>query len=240
MKNILITGANKGIGFETAKQLARQGHRIFLGSRDAVNGQKAIRELQEQGLTNVELLVIDIADIHSVREAGQELERRVDTLDILINNAGIAGRMPQDFVSGTIDNLRQIFDTNFFGTVQTTQALLPLLRRSVAGHIINVSSEVGSIAFRTAPGRNLNRDKYNAYGASKTALNAFTVMLANELQPEGIRVNSVTPGYTATDLNQFQGAKTPEQGAWPIVRLANETDTALSAKFFNDGGEVAW
>jgi len=239
MKNILITGANKGIGFETAKQLAEQGHHVFIASRDAARGEKAVAGLAQQGL-DVELLTIDIADTYSVRQALEQLERRIDALDVLINNAGIAGNMPQDFVSGSIENLRLIFDTNFFGTVQTTCAFLPLLRRSTAAQIINVSSEVGSITLRTATGRNLNRDKYNAYGASKTALNAFTVMLANELQPDGIRVNSVTPGYTATDLNQFEGTKTPEQGAWPIVKLANETDERVTAKFFNDGGEVPW
>jgi len=240
MKNILITGANKGIGFETAKQLAQKGHHIFIGCRDAANGQKAVKQLYKEGLTNVELLVIDITDLVSIQQARKELQQKVDTLDILINNAGIAGEMPQDLVSGEIANLRRIFDTNFFGTIQTTQELLPLLRKSKAAVIINVSSEVGSITLRTTPGRNLNRDKYNAYGTSKTALNAFTVMLANELKESGISVNSVTPGYTATDLNQFQGAKTPEQGAWPIVKLALEANKDITAKFFNDRGEVPW
>lgn len=237
MKTILITGANKGIGFETAKQLAQQGHHIFLGSRDKINGQKAVDQI---GLKNVELLVIDITDPNSVENASKELAQKIDALDILINNAGIAGEMPQDLISGTIDNLRRIFDTNFFGTIQTTQTFLPLLRKSEAAAIINVSSEVGSLALRLQPGRNLNRDKYNAYGTSKTALNAFTVMLANELKAAGISVNSVTPGYTATDLNQFQGAKTPEQGAWPIVKLALEANKDMTAKFFNDNGEVPW
>ncbi|MBB5395197.1 SDR family oxidoreductase [Mucilaginibacter sp. AK015] len=240
MKNILITGANKGIGLETARQLAGQGHRIFIGSRNKTNGDEAVAKLRAQGHNSVESLVIDIADSNAVKQAREQLEQRIEALDVLINNAGIAGDMPQDFVNGSVKNLRLIFDTNFFGTVQTTREFLPLLRRSEAAHIINVSSEVGSITLRTASGRNLNRDKYNAYGASKTAVNAFTVMLANELRSDGIRVNSVTPGYTATDLNQFQGAKTPEQGAWPIVKLANETDERVTAKFFNDDGEVPW
>lgn len=234
MKTILITGANKGIGYETARQLAQQGHYILLGSRDKANGQKAMAQLLEEGLTNVKLLVIDIADLSAVQRAAEQ----VDKLDVLINNAGIAGEMPQGFVNGSPENLRKIFDTNFFGTVQATQAFLPVLRKSSTAHIINVSSEVGSISLRTQPGRNRNRDLYNAYGASKTALNAFTVMLANELLDEGIRVNSVTPGYTATDLNQFQGAKTPEQGAWPIVKLVNEEP--ITGRFFNDSGEVPW
>jgi NAD(P)-dependent dehydrogenase (short-subunit alcohol dehydrogenase family) len=240
MKTVLITGANKGIGFETAKQLAQLGYFVYIGSRDKANGQEAVAQLMEQDITNVDLLVIDVADPDSVRQAQQELAGKIDALDILINNAGIAGEQAQDFVSGSIANLRKIFDTNFFGTIQATQEFLPLLKRSGTAHIINVSSEVGSIAMRLAPGRNTNRDKYNAYGASKTAVNAFTVMLANELRDSGIRVNSVTPGYTATDLNQFQGAKTPEQGALPIVQLATNTDAEITAKFFKDGGEVAW
>jgi len=240
MKTILITGANKGIGFETTKQLAQLGYFIYLGSRDKENGLEAIKKLKDMGIDNVELITIDVADIDSVRQARQELESKIGFLDILINNAGISGDMPQDFVTGNIENLRRIFDTNFFGTVQTTQEFLPLLKKSAQAAIINISSEVGSIALRTEPGRNLNRDKYNAYGASKTALNAFTVMLANELRDAGITVNSVTPGYTATDLNQFQGAKTVEQGVIPIVKMVTESGLDITAKFFKDGGEAPW
>jgi NAD(P)-dependent dehydrogenase (short-subunit alcohol dehydrogenase family) len=240
MKTIFITGANKGIGFETARQLAQLNYFVYVGSRDRANGEEAIQKLNKEGITNVELLIIDVSDGESVSKAREQLESKIDALDILINNAGIAGHQPQDFVSGTLTNLRTIFDTNFFGTVQTTQEFLPLLRRSSQASIINVSSEVGSIAMRLEAGRNTNRDKYNAYGASKTAVNAFTVMLANELREEGISVNSVTPGYTATDLNQNQGAKTVEQGALPIVKLVTESSPAITAKFFKDGGEVSW
>jgi NAD(P)-dependent dehydrogenase (short-subunit alcohol dehydrogenase family) len=240
MKTILITGANKGIGFETARQLAQLNYFVYLGSRDKEHGLEAIKKLNDLGIVNVDTIVIDVADINSVRQARQELESKISSLDILINNAGIAGDQPQDFCTGDLENLRRIFDTNFFGTVQTTQEFLPLLKKSEQASIINVSSEVGSITLRTEPGRNTNRDKYNAYGSSKTALNAFTVMLANELSDTGINVNSVTPGYTATDLNQFQGAKTAEQGAVPIVKLVTQSDPAITAKFFKEGGEVAW
>jgi len=239
MKTVLITGANKGIGFETARQLAKAGYFVYLGSRDKANGLEAVKKLNDEGITNVEVIIIDIADIDSVRQARQELEAKISSLDILINNAGIAGEQPQDFATGDMQNLRKIFDTNFFGTVQTTQEFLPLLRKAVRASIINVSSEVGSIAMRMDAGRVRNRDRYNAYGASKTALNAFTVMLANELYDSGITVNSVTPGYTATDLNQFQGAKTIEQGATAIIRMAMDTDPG-TAKFLKDEGEVPW
>jgi NAD(P)-dependent dehydrogenase (short-subunit alcohol dehydrogenase family) len=240
MKTVLITGANKGIGFEAARQLAKEGYFIYLGSRDEAKGLEAVRKLKELGLDNVEAIVIDVANMDSVSQARQELEAKTGVLHILINNAGIAGEEHQELATGSMQNLRNIFDTNFFGTVQTTREFLPLLRKAGRAAIINVSSEVGSIGLRLGSGRNTNRDKYNAYGASKTALNAFTVMLANELRDNGIRVNSVTPGYTATDLNQFQGAKTPEQGALPIVWLAMQDDPELTGRFLKDEGEVSW
>ncbi|MDO3641390.1 SDR family NAD(P)-dependent oxidoreductase [Mucilaginibacter sp. L3T2-6] len=240
MKTVLITGANKGIGFEVAKQLAQNSHFVYLGSRNEGAGLEAVKKLNSYGITNVETLVIDVADINSVRQARHHMEAKISALDILINNAGIAGDLPQDFATGDVENLRRIFDTNFFGAVQTTQELLPLLKKAANAAIINVSSEVGSITLRTQAGRNLNRDKYNAYGASKTALNAFTVMLANELYDTGITVNSVTPGYTATSLNQFQGAKTIEQGAAAIVDIALQPVSGITGKFLKEDGEAAW
>src|ERR1700743_2257180 len=152
MKTVLITGANKGIGFEVAKQLAQQNHFVYLGSRNKENGLEAVKKLNGQGISNVEAIVIDVADIDSVRQAREELEGKIDALDILINNAGISGDQPQDFAGGSIDYLRKIFDTNFFGVIQTTQEFLPLLKKSTQPAIINVSSEVGSIALRLAPG----------------------------------------------------------------------------------------
>ncbi|HEY4198516.1 MAG TPA: SDR family NAD(P)-dependent oxidoreductase [Mucilaginibacter sp.] len=240
MKTVLITGANKGIGFEVARQLAERGYFVYVGSRDEEKGRGALEKLNELGMTNADMLAIDVSDSHSVRMAQKELERKISALDILINNAGIAGEQPQDLATGSMENLRKIFDTNFFGMVQTTQAFLPLLKRSGSAVIINVSSEVGSIGLRTDTARNKNRDKYNAYGTSKTAVNGFTVMLANELRDLRISVNSVTPGYTATDLNQNQGAKTVGQGAAPIVKLATEANPGITGKFFNDSGEVVW
>ena len=214
--------------------------RLYLGSRDKEHGMEAINKLKALGIANVDTIVIDVADITSVRKARERLEAKISALDILINNAGIAGEQPQELASGGLENLRKIFDTNFFGAIQTTQEFLPLLRKSITPAIINVSSEVGSLGVHTMPDRNPNRAKYHAYGTSKTALNAFTVMLANELSGSGISVNSVTPGYTATDLNQFQGAKTVEQGAAAIVTLALNPLPAGTAKFFKDGGEVPW
>jgi NAD(P)-dependent dehydrogenase (short-subunit alcohol dehydrogenase family) len=240
MKTVLITGANKGIGFETARQLAQLNYFVYLGSRNKEHGLEAIQKLNDLGIANVDTVVIDVANISSVRQARQELETKVSSLDILINNAGIAGEQPQNFSACSLENLRAIFDTNFFGAIQTMQEFLPLLRKSSQPSIINISSETGSLAGHSSPDRNPGRDKYHAYGSSKTALNAFTIMLANELRDTGISVNSVTPGHTATDLNQFQGAKTVEQGAAPIVKMATQSHPDTTGKFFRDEGEVAW
>jgi NAD(P)-dependent dehydrogenase (short-subunit alcohol dehydrogenase family) len=240
MKKVLITGANKGIGFETAKQLAQLDYFVYLGSRNKEHGLEAVKKLNELGISNVETIIIDVSNINSVRQARQELETKIGSLDILINNAGTGGSLPQDFSTCYLENLRGIFDTNFFGAIQTTQELLPLLRKSEQASIINISSEVGSLTELSTQGGNSHRDKFHAYGSSKTALNAFTVMLANELREDGISVNSITPGHTATDLNQFQGTKTVEQGALPIVKLATQSQPGITAKFFKEGGEASW
>ncbi|QJB30780.1 SDR family oxidoreductase [Chitinophaga oryzae] len=240
MKTVLITGANKGIGFETARQLAQQGNFVYIGSRDIANGRKAADTLKAAGITNVAAIQIDVTDIGSIRSAKETLSAQSGVLDVLINNSGIAGEQPQQLADGSMENLRHLFDTNFFGAVQTTQVLLPLLKRSAAPAIINVSSEVGSLTMHSAPDRRANWGNYSAYGATKTALNAFTVILANELRAQNITVNSVTPGYTATDLNAFKGFKTVEEGARPIVQLALSTDRTITGKFFQDGGEVHW
>jgi NAD(P)-dependent dehydrogenase (short-subunit alcohol dehydrogenase family) len=240
MKTVLITGANKGIGFEVARQLAELGFFVYLGSRDKERGTASILKLNNLGLSNVASLVIDVTDTNSIQRARLELESKITALDILINNAGISGDLPQDFSTCELENLRRIFDTNFFGVIQNTQEFLPLLKRSAQSSIINISSEVGSLATMSAAGGNASRNKFHAYGSSKTALNAFTIMLANELRESGISVNSVTPGHTATDLNGFEGTKTVAQGAAPVVKLAIDSHPDITAKFFKDGGESSW
>ena len=239
MKTVLITGANQGIGFETAKQLSQANFQVYLGSRDKEKGLEAIKKLNDLGITGIEAITIDIADINSVRQARQELETKIKSLDILINNAGTAGDEPH-IATCSIDNLRKIFDTNFFGTLQTTQEFLPLLKKSPKPSIINVSSEVGSLTLLADPQENSSRSDYHVYGSSKTAINVLTLMLASELRDEGIFVNSVTPGYTATELNHYKGTKTVEQGAAPIVKQAIEADLGITGKFLKDGGEAPW
>ena len=240
MKTVLITGANKGIGFETARQLLRLGHFIFLGSRDLQRGKDAVQQLKDEGLTNVELLTIDVADKESVDAAAKELSARVDRLDVLINNAGIAGQMPQNASAVAIENIRQVFDTNFFGVIQTTQAFIPLLKKSAEPCIVNVSSDLGSLGNHTNPDYPFIEVKLTAYCSSKTALNAFTVMLAYEFRDTPFRINSVSPGYTATDLNQHRGHKKVEEGVAAVVKYALLDSSGPTGKFFGDEGETPW
>lgn len=239
MKNVLITGANKGIGFETAKQLAQLGYYVFLGSRDEKRGADAINKLKALGVSNVEFVEIDVTDTGSIKKAVQTLEAKIEALDVLINNAAVTGEQPQNISVTDVEQFKKVFETNYFGAIRTTQQFLSLLEKSVQPLIINISSEVGSLTMHTTAGRNSNWDLYNAYGSSKTALNSFTVMLANELRNTKFRVNSVTPGYTATGLNQYQGSQTVEEGAKPIVQAVTKGNGA-TGKFFKLGGEVPW
>jgi NAD(P)-dependent dehydrogenase (short-subunit alcohol dehydrogenase family) len=240
MKNVVVTGANKGIGFEVAKQMAELGYFVFLGCRNEQNGLEAINNLRKLNISNVGLLQIDVSDLASVKAAASKLASEIDALDILINNAGIAGGQPQNISACDMSLLKEVFDTNYFGAIQTTQAMLPLLEKANQPVSVNVSSEMGSLAKQTAEGRAPNWDNYPAYGSTKTALNSFTILLAHEFRNTKFWINSVTPGYTATDLNGFAGFKTAAQGARPIVRMATIGADGPSGKFFKEGGEVPW
>lgn len=243
MKTVLITGANKGIGFETAKQMATLGYFVYLGSREKEKGENAVMTLKGMGLSNIESLQIDISDTVSIQKARAEMEEKVEALDVLINNAGILGDMPQDPSSVSIENYKKVFQTNVFGTIEVTQQFLALLKKSEFPRIVNVSSEVGSLAENSNP----NWLKYDSvkpfftiYGASKSAVNAYTIALAYELRNTNFKVNSVTPGHTATDFNNYKGSKTVEEGAQPIVLCATLSDKEATGKFYSAEGEVKW
>jgi len=240
MKNVLVTGANKGIGFEVAKQMAELGYYVFLGCRDIKKGLEAVDSLKALKVLNVEALKIDVADLRSVQEAASVLTTKIEVLDILINNAGTSGSQPQNISQCDMSIIKEVFDTNVFGALQTTQAMLPLLKKASQPVIVNVSSEVGSLTMQASEGRNPNWDLYHVYGSTKTALNAFTIALANEFKNTKFRINSATPGYTATDLNGFAGFKTAAQGAKPIVKLAVIDADGPTGKFFREEGEVPW
>ncbi|UGU15460.1 SDR family oxidoreductase [Sinomicrobium kalidii] len=240
MKNVLITGANKGIGFEVAKKMAELGYFVFLGCRNQEKGTKAVQELQNLGLTNVDLLQMDVCDSASVRQAKADLANKIEVLDILINNAGIAGELSQRISEHDIQEIKKIFDTNFFGAIQATQQFLPLMQHAELPVIVNVSSELGSLGLQTSEGRKPVWSDFHAYAISKTALNAFTIQLADDLKGTKFKINSVSPGYTATGINNFAGFKTPEEGAEPIVAMATIHENEPTGQFFKAEGKVEW
>ncbi|MBY8872368.1 SDR family oxidoreductase [Micromonospora sp. PLK6-60] len=216
----LVTGANKGIGYATAQQLAARGATVLLGARDEARGREAERTLRAGG-ADARFVPLDVTDAESVAAAAKLVEREYGRLDVLVNNAGIVRADGTALPSETtLATLREVFDTNVFGVVTVTNALLPLLRRAPAGRIVNVSSEVGSIGVMTDPQGALFALTSVPYPASKTALNMVTAMYAKELRDTPIKVNAANPGYCATDFNHHSGFRTAEQGAEVSVHLA--------------------
>jgi NAD(P)-dependent dehydrogenase (short-subunit alcohol dehydrogenase family) len=237
MTTTLITGANKGLGFETARRLLEAGHTVFLGSRDPERGRRAAEQL------GAHLVVIDVTDEASVAAAAEAVAAQTGgSLDVLINNAGIEARGPDNSVIGaadvTADDMRTVFDTNVFGVVRVTHAFLPLLQKSAAPVVVNVSSGLASISKAATPGTPVYLYPGVAYPTSKAAVNMITVQFAKAFP--GMRVNAVEPGYTATDLNGRTGTQTVEQGAEIIVRMAQVGPDGPSGGYFDANGPLAW
>ncbi|MFL9483405.1 SDR family oxidoreductase [Chitinophagaceae bacterium LWZ2-11] len=239
-KTVLITGANRSIGYEVAKQLLAKDYFVYIGSRDLIKGNEAVAQLKAAGFNDVDVLQIDVADKTSVDKAAKTLAEKIKQLDVLINNAGILGAMPQNASEISLENIRNVYETNFFGVIQTTQAFIPLLKQSPAPRIVNVSSDLGSFGNHTNPAYEYYHLKALAYCSSKIALNAFTVMLAHDFKDTDFKVNSVNPGYTATEFNNFSGYKTIEAGAEPIIKYATIDSDGPTGKFFSDYGETPW
>jgi NAD(P)-dependent dehydrogenase (short-subunit alcohol dehydrogenase family) len=235
MKKVLITGANKSIGFETARQLLKQGYFVYLGSRDKANGEQAVAKLKDEGLANVELLQIDVSDPASVQAAG----KKITQLDVLINNAGISGGLPQSPLTTGLDVFHNVFNTNFFGVINVTQALIEVLKRSDEPRIVNVTSGLGSLTLHSDPNWKYYPYKSAVYGPSKTALNAYTITLAYELRDTAFKINAVDPGYTQTDFNQHRGPGTIEDAAKIIVKYATIGVDGPTGKYFSNDIETA-
>jgi NAD(P)-dependent dehydrogenase (short-subunit alcohol dehydrogenase family) len=235
MTATLITGANKGLGFETARRLVAAGHTVYLGSRDAERGRRAAEQL---GARAVQL---DVTDDASVAAAVKTIEAD-GGLDVLINNAGIEERGDNNVVIGpadvTADMMRRIFETNVFGTVRVTHAFLPLLQRSAAPVVVNVSSGLASLTRVTTPGTPTYAYPGVAYPASKTAVNMITVQYAKAFP--AMRINAVEPGFTKTDLNGNTGIQTVEQGAEIIVRMARVGPDGPTGGYFDAEGTLPW
>lgn len=237
-RTVLITGANKSIGFETARQLGRDGHRIWLGSRDDARGRQATVALAAEGL-DVRALAIDVTSDASVRAAADQVARADGRLDILINNAGIPGDSGSP-TTQSLDDIRKVYETNVFGPIRVTQAFLPLLKASDAASVVMVTSGLGSLGWLSDPSHPFYGVNILGYNSSKTALNAVTVSLAKALRDDGIRVNAADPGYTATDFNDHSGYRTVEQAAAGIVWLATRGQEGLTGRFFFEQTEVPW
>ena len=220
MKTVLITGANKGIGFETAKQLLQKGFYVYIGSRNLENGLQAVEKLKAINLTNVEAIQIDVTDDNSVKNARTEIGKKTDVLDVLINNAGINGGVPNTALEARTDQFLAAFNTNVFGVARVTQAFIDLLKKSPEPRIVMVSSSVGSLTLQSDPNwLAYNFAKYAVYGSSKAALNMFTIHLAYELRDTAFKVNAVCPGYTKTDFTNHNGGEV-EEAAKRIVKYA--------------------
>ncbi|MGE3273940.1 MAG: SDR family oxidoreductase [Vicinamibacterales bacterium] len=230
----LITGANKGIGFEVARQLAQAGVTVLLGARDGARGKAAAALLKAEGLS-ASVVRIDVTDPGSLRAAAAVVQAGHRRLDILVNNAGVSDRADGAPSTARLDAVRRTFEVNFFGALATTQIMLPLLKRAPAARVVNVSSSLGSLTRNAErPTAEVRRIGYNA---SKAALNMLTVQLASELAGTAIKINAVAPGFTATDLTDHLGSQTPATPAAHIVRLALLPEDGPTGGFF--AGEEA-
>ena len=234
----LITGANKGIGLEIARQLGTQGITVLIGARDEKRGSEAAEKLQAENI-DAHAVQLDVTNQQSIDAAAKHIESEFGKLDILVNNAGIGiDNAPPSQLDMEI--LRRTYETNFFGVFAVTKAMLPLLHKSQAGRIVNISSGLGSLTQNSDPNYEYAQIKYLAYNSSKTALNAMTVQFAHELKDTPIKVNSADPGYVATDINNNNGPRTVQQGASTPVRLATLPADGPTGSFFDDNGVVPW
>jgi NAD(P)-dependent dehydrogenase (short-subunit alcohol dehydrogenase family) len=234
----LISGANKGIGFEIARGLGAKKIKVLVGARDRARGQAAVDTLTAEG-ADARFVELNVTDEGTVQRAAQWIEKEFGHLDILINNAGIA---EWDAKPSTVDlaKVREVYETNFFGPVVLIQTMLPLLKKSKHGRIVNVSSSLGSLTL----GSNLDSPFADflalGYCTSKSALNSMTVQFAKELKDTPIKVNAICPGYCATDLNNHSGPRTAAQGAAAAIEYATISAEGPTGGYFNDEGRVPW
>ncbi len=244
----LVTGANQGIGLQIAKDLVGHGFTVLVGSRNPERGEAAAKEVGPGALA----LQLDVTNQASIAAAAERVRQELGRLDVLINNAAISntrktpGMSIQEYTKTTrpsnvsLDEVRAVWETNVFGVIAVTQAMLPLLREAPTGRIVNVSSGVGSLTTNADPAFPWRSIFGPVYPASKTALNAITLAFAIELEPTGIKVNAVSPGFTKTNLNGYEGTETVEQGAAEAVRVALLGPDSPTGTFTHTGGVIPW
>jgi NAD(P)-dependent dehydrogenase (short-subunit alcohol dehydrogenase family) len=244
----LVTGANQGIGLQIAKDLVAHGFTVLVGSRNIERGEAAAKEVGP----DARAIQLDVTDESSIAAAAKRIRSELGRLDVLVNNAAISNTTKPSRQSVTeyaktvrpsnvsLDEMRAVWDTNVFGVIAVTQAMLPLLREAPAARIVNVSSSSGSLTMNSDPA-NPHRAMFGpVYPASKTALNALTLAMAIELESEGIKVNAVSPGFTKTNLNNYEGTETVEEGAREAVRVALLGPDGPTGTFSNTNGVIPW
>jgi NAD(P)-dependent dehydrogenase (short-subunit alcohol dehydrogenase family) len=241
----LVTGANKGIGFEIAKALVANGLYVLVGSRDLAKGEAAARQLG----AHAHAIELDVTDQASIQAAAERIRREFGRLDVLMNNAGISRAEPnQSFqeavktnllIDAPLENVRKVFETNVFGVIAVTQAMLPLLREAPAGRIVMTGSSGASLTLNSDPS-NLHRRMFGNYSVSKAAENAITLSFALALEGTKIKVNAACPGFTSTALNNFNGTRSVEEGAREPVRLALIGEDGPNGTFSDENGIVPW
>ncbi len=243
-KIALVTGANTGIGFQLAKALVENNYIVYVGARNPKKGNDAVRELGEHALA----IELDVTKSSSIQSAAAQIGKAHGHLDLLVNNAGISnagtreGTMEEILAAqmpsvASISEMKKVWDTNVFGALAVTQAFLPLLRKASAPRIVNVSSALGSLTMNQSPSNPYRKSFDVVYGASKAAMNAITVSLANELEGTNIKVNAVSPGFTATALNNFQGTDSVEEGSKEPIRVVLD-ESGVSGQFTGPNQEA--
>jgi NAD(P)-dependent dehydrogenase (short-subunit alcohol dehydrogenase family) len=234
----LISGANKGIGYEIARGLGAKKITVLVGARDEARGQAAAAKLKAEG-ADTRFVKLDVTDRETVRHAAEWIEKEFGRLDILINNAGIA---EWGFTPSNVDlaKVREVYETNFFGPVALIQGMLPLLKKSRHGRIVNVSSSLGSLTLSSDPNSSFADFLALGYNTSKSALNSMTIQFAKELKDTPIKVNAICPGYCATDLNRNSGPRSAAQGAVAAIQYATIGADGPTGGYFNDEGRVPW
>jgi NAD(P)-dependent dehydrogenase (short-subunit alcohol dehydrogenase family) len=240
-KTALVTGANKGLGYEIAAGLGAVGYRVAVGARDKDRGEAAVKTLHADGV-DAFTVPLDVTSDRSVTEAAELIERQSGRLDVLVNNAGISGEMApgwvQDPTTLDLDVVRKVVDTNVYGAIRVTNAMLALLRRSPSPRIVNISSSVGSVTWQADPNIEVG-PIMAAYSPTKSYLNAITVHYARQFAGTDILINAACPGLVATDFTGFQG-RPPQQAAATAIRLATLPDGGPTGSFFNDDGVIPW
>jgi NAD(P)-dependent dehydrogenase (short-subunit alcohol dehydrogenase family) len=241
-KVALISGANKGIGLETGRQLGKLGYTVLLGSRDALKGEVAARQLRHEGI-DARVVKLDVVRQSDIDAAAAMIEGEFGKLDVLVNNAGVMiekGWTKNTTSETTLENLRATFETNLFAVFALTKAMLPLLQKSEAARVVNVSSILGSVSLQATKGSPTYSTKLFAYNASKAGLNMLTISLAHELRHTKIKVNSAHPGWVKTDLGGSAAPMNVVDGAKTEVELATLGEDGPTGGFFHDGKEIPW